>query len=161
MRARRRADAAALTLVPSEAHVEAELGKRGGAGNVRVFQGFVAEAAARLAREITPALPHAVRHLTAQVLGELEGGRRRWPDEAPARAALAMSMDQAIGRLRRASVTPAHLRALGTPHARMLADVIERIDALLAAHGLVPTVEVQTMDPLRGAAREDAARSHA
>ena len=137
MRARRRADAAALTLVPSEAHVEAELGKRGGAGNVRVFKDFVAEVTARLAQEMTPAMPHAVRLLTAQVLGEPEGGRLRWPDEAPARAALAMSMDQAIGRLRRASVTPAHLRALATPHARMLADVIARIDALLAAHGLV------------------------
>lgn len=137
MRARRRADAAALTLVPSEAHVEAELGKRGGAGNVRVFQDFVLEVSARLAREATPALPHAVRLLTAQVLSELEGGRLRWPDEPPQRASLAVSMDQAIGRLRRASVTPAHLRALGTPHARVLADVIARVDALLAAHGLV------------------------
>jgi ATP-dependent helicase/nuclease subunit B len=137
MRARRRADAAALTLVPSEAHVEAELGKRGGAGSVRVFRDFVVEVSARLVRELSPALPHAVRLLTAQVLSELEGGRLRWPDEAPQRASLAVSMDQAIGRLRRAAVTPAHLRALGTPHARVLADVIARVDALLAAHGLV------------------------
>lgn len=117
--------------------MEAELGKRVGAGNVRVVQDFVAEALARFAREITLATPHAVRLLTAQALGEIDGASPRWPEEAGARAALADSMDQAIGRLRRASVTPAHLRALETPEAARLADVVARIDALLAAHGLV------------------------
>ena len=125
--------------------MEAELGKRAGAGNVRVFQDFVIEALARLAREITPATPHAVRLVTAQVLGEIDGESPRWPDEAGARAALASSMDQAIGRLRRASVTPAHLRALEAPEAARFADVLARIDALLAAHGLVDPRRAATL----------------
>ena len=127
----------ALTLVPSQAHVEAERGKRAGAGNVRVFQGFVVEALARLAREITLATPHAVRLVTAQALGEIDGASAGWPSEAGARAALAGSMDQAIGRLRRAAVTPAHLLALEAPEAARFAQVITRIDALLGARGLV------------------------
>jgi RecB family exonuclease len=127
----------ALTLVPGSAHVEAELGKGVGAGNVRVFQEFVNEALARLGRAITLAAPHAVRLVTAQALGEIDGEGPRWPDDAGARAALVGSMDHALGRLRRASVTPAHLRALETPEAARFADVLARIDALLAAHGLV------------------------
>jgi ATP-dependent helicase/nuclease subunit B len=139
----------ALTLVPSQAHVEVELGRRGGAGNVRIFQDFVVEAVARLARETTPATPHAVRLLTAQALGEIEAGRLRWPDEAAARAGLSLSMDHAIGRLRRASVTPAHLRALETPHAALLADLIDRVDALLRDHGLVDPRCLGTIAALR------------
>jgi hypothetical protein len=139
----------ALTLVPRPAHVEAELGRREIAGNVRVFADFVAEVVAGLARGVIPAAPHAVRLLTAEALGELDDGGLRWPDEAPARAALAASMDQAIGRLRRAAVTPAHLRALGTPRATILASVIDRLDARLAAHGLVDPRGLGTIAALR------------
>ena len=127
----------ALTLVSRPAHVEAELGRRDGAGNVRVFADFVAEVITRLAPWVIPATLHAVRLLTAEALGELEDPRLRWPDEAPARAALATSMDRAIGRLRRAAVTPEHLRALANPRAAILAEVIDRIDARLGARGLV------------------------
>jgi RecB family exonuclease len=139
----------ALTLVPRAAHVAAELGRREGAGNVRVLSDFVIEVMARLAREIVPATPPAVRLLTAQALAEIGDARQRWPDEAPARAALTRSMDQAIGRLRRASVTPVHLRDLATPRATLLADVIDRIDAALRAHGLVDPRALGTMAALR------------
>ena len=139
----------ALTLVPRPAHVEAELGRREGAGNVRVFADFIAEVITRLARAVIPAMPHAVRLLTAEALGELDDAGLRWPDEAPARAALASAMDQAIGRLRRAAVTPAHLRALATPRATMLAEVIDRIDARLTAHGLVDPRGLGTIAALR------------
>ncbi|MEP7120127.1 MAG: PD-(D/E)XK nuclease family protein [Byssovorax sp.] len=139
----------ALTLVPRAAHVEAELGRREGAGNVRVFSDFVAEVTARLARSARPATLPAVRMLTAQALGELDDARLRWPDEAPARATLSLAMDQAIGRLRRAAVTPAHLRALATPRAAILAEVIDRIDVGLAAHGLVDPRSLGALAALR------------
>jgi ATP-dependent helicase/nuclease subunit B len=147
--ARPRGDAVALTLVPRPAHVEAELGRREGAGNVRVFQDFVAEVITRLAREVIPAAPHAVRLLTAEALGEIDDARLRWPDEAAARAALSIAMDQAIGRLRRAAVTAAHLRALATPRAAVIAEVIDRIDARLAARGLVDPRSLATIAALR------------
>ena len=150
-RARRRGDAVALTLVPRRAHVAAELGRRETSGNVLVFEDFVAEVITRLAPMVIPAAPHAARLLTAEALGaiELEDPQWRWPDEAPARAALSTSMDQAIGRLRRAAVTPAHLRALATPRAAILAEVIDRIDAGLAAHGLVDPRGLGTIAALR------------
>jgi RecB family exonuclease len=138
-----------VTLTLRAARVEAELGRREGAGNVRVFQDFVAEVVLHQARPVVPATLPAVRILTARALGAIDPGRLRWPDEASARVGLASSMDRAIGRLRRASVTSARLRALATPRAEILAEVIDAIDAALGAHGLADPRGLGTIAALR------------
>jgi ATP-dependent helicase/nuclease subunit B len=121
-----------LVLVPTERHVEVELARRGARAQVRVFRDFVRDAVACLAPERAIASPHAIRLLTGQALSELREGRLRYPEEPPARIALAHAIDQSIGRLRRAGTMPAHLRALGSAHASLLAEVLDRVDDLLA-----------------------------
>lgn len=130
--------AAELVLVPSERHVEVELARPDEHAvdrvdrTARVFRDFVRDAAACLAPELTLAPLHATRLLTGQALSELRDGKLRFPEEPPARAALAHAIDQSVGRLRRAGTTPSHLRALGTAYASLLADVMERLDDRLA-----------------------------
>jgi RecB family exonuclease len=121
-------------LVPTERHLEVELGKRGRAG--RTFRAFVDDAAARLAPDVPLASPHTTRLLTREALSAIHPGRVRFPEEPAARAALAHAMDRALGRLRRAGTTPAHLRGGGGDHALLLADILEHVDASLAGAGL-------------------------
>jgi hypothetical protein len=56
-----------------------------------------------------------------------------------------------------------HLGEMAVPGVHLAEQVIEpaRFLERLAAHGLVPTIELETMEPLRGVARAEAARSRA
>lgn len=122
-------------LVPTDRHVEEALAIRG-AASARTLRSFVEDAAAKLAPEIALATPHTTRLLAREALEEVSGGRLRKPDEPAAMAALAHAVDRAIGRLRRAGTAPLHLRAVGSPHALLLADIVDRVDARLADAGL-------------------------
>jgi hypothetical protein len=118
-----------LLLVPTERHVEGELGRRpagGGPFAVRTFRSFVEEAASLLSPELSPATAQATRLAARAVLDALPPGMLRRPEEPAARAALADAIDRSVGRLRRA-----HLEALGEPEAELLGAVLARVDALL------------------------------
>ncbi len=121
-------------LVPTERHVESALDH--GARRARAFGAFVEDLAARLAPDVALAGPHTTRLLTREALSELGEGRLRTPEEPAAVTALAHAVDRALGRLRRAGTEPAHLHAVGTPYATLLADLLDRVDGMLARAGL-------------------------
>jgi RecB family exonuclease len=126
---------AALLLVPSEQHLEVELAGNGPGVEVQLFRDFV-HAALRLGEGPELCSLPATRMLTGLALEELGDARLHYPEEPPARAALAQGIDQSIGRLRRAGTTPAQLRETEIPQAALLADLIEHVDSMLAAQGL-------------------------
>ena len=137
--------AVAARLVPTPRHLAAELARNDSSVIERVtervtgrlYREFVDDAAARLAPDLATATPHATRLLTRAALDEIPERRLSFPAEPAARVTLASAVDRAIGRLRRAGTTPAHLHAVGTTHARLLAEVLERVDARLAEARLV------------------------
>ena len=114
--------------VPTERHLEAELSRPDAPARGRLFRDFVAAAAARLAPELAPVTPHTTRLLTREALAQLPQARLRVPDEPAARDAPAHADPRAVGRLRRAGTTPAHLRAAGTTPALLLADILAHVD---------------------------------
>jgi ATP-dependent helicase/nuclease subunit B len=125
----------ALLLVPSEQHREVELAGNGPEVDVRLLRDFVDEARSlRDEPELCP-LP-AMRMLTGIALEELGDERLRYPDEPPARAALAQAVDETLGRLRRAGTSAALLRDTELPQAIVLAELLERVDAMLDPLGL-------------------------
>ncbi|WP_437960008.1 PD-(D/E)XK nuclease family protein [Sorangium sp. So ce119] len=132
-----------LLLVPTERHVERELAALDGrearaAGlEVRSRWSFVSEALALLAPDVAIASPQATRLATRIALDALPPERLRQPAEPAARVALAHALDRALGSFRRAGTTPADLRALGTPYAMAIGEVLERADAALRAARLV------------------------
>ncbi|WP_433936001.1 PD-(D/E)XK nuclease family protein [Sorangium cellulosum] len=135
-----------LLLVPTERHVERELaaldGREGrearAAGlEVRSRWSFVSEALALLAPDVAIASPQATRLATRLALDALPPERLRQPAEPAARVALAHALDRALGSFRRAGTTPADLRALSTPYAMAIGEVLERADAALRAARLV------------------------
>ncbi|WP_438010179.1 PD-(D/E)XK nuclease family protein [Sorangium sp. So ce321] len=132
-----------LLLVPTERHVERELASldaraaREAGQEVRSRWSFVSEALALLAPDVAIASPQATRLATRLALDALPQGRLRQPAEPAARVALAFTLDRALGSFRRAGTTPADLRALGTPYAIAVGEVLERADAALSAAGLV------------------------
>ncbi|WP_437930735.1 PD-(D/E)XK nuclease family protein [Sorangium sp. So ce291] len=132
-----------LLLVPTERHVERELASldareaRAAGQEVRSRWSFVSEALALLAPDVAIASPQATRLATRLALDALPQGRLRQPAEPAARVALAHTLDRALGSFRRAGTTPADLRALGTPYAIAIGEVLERADATLRAARLV------------------------
>lgn len=126
---------AALLLVPSEQHLEIELAGNGPGVEVARFRDFV-DALLHLGPGPALCPLPATRMLTGLVLEELRDDRLHYPEEPPARAALAHGIDQTLGRLRRAGATAAQLRDTEIPQAALLADLLERIDALLGAQDL-------------------------
>jgi RecB family exonuclease len=57
--------------------------------------------------------------------------------EPAERAALAHALDGSIGKLRRSGALPSHLRGTGTPQGILLAEVMERVDEILAGARLL------------------------
>lgn len=131
-----RADA---ILVPTARHLAADLGSHGEPAHARsrLFRDFVSDAAARLAPDLGLASPHTTRVCTREALDDVPERRLAFPPEPAARAALAHAIDRAVGRLRRAGTTTAQIAAVGTSHALLLADVIDRVDGRLAEARLV------------------------
>lgn len=124
-------------LVPTGRHLAAELSAgEGEPVSGRLFADFIADTAARRAPEIGLATPYATRLLTRAAIDQIPPGRLRFPAEPAARIALSHAVDRAIGRLRRAGTSPAHLHAVGTPQAALLAEAMDRVDALLSEAGL-------------------------
>jgi RecB family exonuclease len=116
-------------LVPTARHLHAALAAYGGTG--RLFRDFVTDAAARLAPDLGLATPHTTRLFTRLALDQIPPERLAFPAEPAARVALSHAVDRAVGRLRRAGTQAAHLHAVGGDHALLLAEVLERVDALL------------------------------
>jgi RecB family exonuclease len=123
-------------LVPTARHLTAELASREQGTRARLLRDVIESAALRLAPELTLASPHTTRLLTREALGRVGEQRLRVPDEPAARVALANAIDRAIGRLRRAGTTPAHLAAVGTAQADLLAEIVAGVDDRLEAAGL-------------------------
>ncbi|MFO0762415.1 MAG: PD-(D/E)XK nuclease family protein [Byssovorax sp.] len=149
---------AALLLVPSEQHLDIELAGNGPGVEVRTYSDFVESARClRPGPERCP-LP-AARMVTGLVLEELGDERLPYPEEPPARAALAQAVDATLGRLRRAGTSPADLRALGLPQADLLAELLARTDAIFASRGLVDPRGVERLGAmnLRAASDEEIA----
>ncbi|XXX81000.1 PD-(D/E)XK nuclease family protein [Sorangium sp. So ce134] len=132
-----------LLIVPTERHVERELASldlrdpRAAGLEVRSRWSFVSEALALLAPDVAVASPQATRLATRLALDALPPGRLRQPAEPAARVALAHALDRALGSFRRAGTSAADLRALGTPYAIAIAEVLERADAALREARLV------------------------
>ncbi|WP_437281750.1 PD-(D/E)XK nuclease family protein [Sorangium sp. So ce375] len=132
-----------LLIVPSERHVERELASldlrdaRSAGQEIRSRWSFVSEALALLAPDDAIASPHTSRLATRLALDALPPDRLRQPAEPAARVALAHALDRALGSFRRAGTSPADLRALGTPYATAIAEVLDRADAALRAARLV------------------------
>jgi hypothetical protein len=57
--------------------------------------------------------------------------------EPAERAALAHALDGTIGKLRRSGALPSHLRSTGAPQGMLLAEVMERVDEILAGARLL------------------------
>jgi RecB family exonuclease len=85
-----------------------------------------------LAPELSLASPHATRLAAREALEDLKPERLRALSEPAERAALAHALDGAIGKLRRSGALPSHLRSTGSPQGALLADVMERVDEILA-----------------------------
>lgn len=132
-----------LLIVPTERHVERELASldlrdpRTAGQEIRSRWSFVSEALALLAPDAAIASLHTSRLATRLALDALPPDRLRQPAEPAARVALAHAIDRALGSFRRAGTSPAELRALGTPYAIAIAEVLDRADAALRAARLV------------------------
>lgn len=130
-----------LLLVPTERHVELELGaseeRASTPQRILTWSGFIAETLADLAPDVRLASPHATRLAAREALDHVRPARGSGADETAARISLSHALDGAIGRLRRAGVGPAHLRELDAPQASLLAGVMEEVDATLQRARLV------------------------
>lgn len=104
---------------------------------MRTFQRFIDEALAELAPELQLASPHATRLAAREALESLNPERLRALSEPAERAALAHALDGSIGKLRRSGALPSHLRSTGTPQGFLLAEVMERVDEILAGARLL------------------------
>jgi len=107
-------------LVPSERHVEDEAARGARALTVRDFTQSLAELAAP---ELRATSPEASRLLLTRLLP----GRS---------AALAQSVDDALGQLRRAGVSSAALLQCGGMRAVLLSETLTKVNARLATLGL-------------------------
>jgi hypothetical protein len=92
----------------------------------------VEDALAELAPELSLATPYATRLAAREALESVKPERLRALTEPAERAALAHAIDASIGKLRRSGALPSHLRQVGTPQASLLAEVMERVDEILA-----------------------------
>lgn len=126
-------------LVPTERHAELLLAacEPGERLFVRAFQGFVLDLAEDFLGGTSVATPHETRLCAREALEDVDGDRVRAMAEPAERATLAHALDGAIGALRRSGAEPAHLHAVNTPKAILLADVMDRVNALLGKANLI------------------------